>query len=50
MLRHCGSHNVLLVIQEADTEKIFYGLDDIKDASDIIIVITTLLLATIKLQ
>ncbi|KAL6502164.1 hypothetical protein OROHE_024757 [Orobanche hederae] len=24
--------------QEADTEKIFYGLDDIKDASDIIIV------------
>ena len=24
--------------QEADTEKIFYGLDDIKEASDIIIV------------
>lgn len=26
-------------MQEKDTEKIFYGLDDIKGASDIIIVI-----------
>jgi len=28
------------VVQEADTEKIFYGLDDIRNASDIIIVST----------
>lgn len=36
--------NVLLLIQEANTEKIFYGLDDVKEASDVIIVITILLL------
>lgn len=29
-----------LDVQEADTEKIFYGLDDIHNASDIIIVST----------
>lgn len=28
----------LLFVQEKDTEKVLYGLDDIKDASDIIIV------------
>lgn len=43
MLQQCIS-NVLLLIQEANTEKIFYGLDDIKEASDVIIVITILLL------
>lgn len=38
-------HELILIIffffgysQENDTEKIFYGLDDIRDASDIIIV------------
>lgn len=43
MLQQCIS-NVLLLVQEANTEKIFYGLDDIKEASDVIIVITILLL------
>ncbi|KAK6123823.1 hypothetical protein DH2020_042424 [Rehmannia glutinosa] len=38
MKRYTVDLNVLLVMQEANTEKIFYGLDDIKEASDIIIV------------
>lgn len=33
--RFCG-----VDLQEKDTEKILYGLDDIKDASDIIIVVS----------
>ena len=37
-----SSYKVLLLIQEANTEKVFYGLDDIKEASDVIIVITLL--------
>lgn len=30
--------NFVFFFQEADTEKIFYGLDDIEGASDVIIV------------